>query len=85
MKSAGCSAAGSDQRKNEYEKRSPKKESVFIDEAEVPGRREAEIVVPIVIPVVVDVQAIRVEVADVHAVAVRVHAMLSASINGTES
>ena len=41
-------------------------------ERRLPGRGETEVVVPVVVPVVVDVQTLRVEVADVDAVAIRV-------------
>lgn len=40
---------------------------------EVPGGRDPEVVVPIVVVPVVDVEAVLVEVADVDAIAVRVH------------
>ena len=40
-------------------------------EIEVPGGGETKVVVPVVIPVVVDVQTLGIEVPDVHAVAVR--------------
>lgn len=41
-------------------------------EKRLPGSRETEIVVAVVIPVVVDVETLGVEVADVHTIAVRV-------------
>ena len=41
-------------------------------EKEVPGRRHTDVVVTVVIPVVVDVEPVVVEVADVDTVAVRV-------------
>jgi len=50
----------------------------------LPGGRDAEIVVHVVVVVVVDIEAIGIELADVHAVAVRVE-RLSASVRVTEA
>lgn len=50
---------------------------------EVPGRPETDVVVAVVVPVV-DVETLRIEVADVHAVTVRVHAVLPVLVSGTE-
>lgn len=52
-------------------------------EIEVPGRPETDVVVAIVVPVV-DVETLRIEVADVHAVTVRVHAVLPMFVSDTE-
>ena len=41
-------------------------------ETRLPRRRNAQVGVPVVVPIVVDVEAIGIEIADVHAVAVRV-------------
>lgn len=41
-------------------------------EKRLPSRREPQVGVPVVIPVVVDVETLGIEVADVHAIAVRV-------------
>ncbi len=41
---------------------------------EIPGGRDTEIAVTVVIPVVVDVQALGIEVADVDMIAIGVHA-----------
>ena len=41
-------------------------------EKRLPGGRNAQVGVPVVVPIVVDVEAVGVEIADVHAVAVRV-------------
>ncbi|MEK7631476.1 MAG: hypothetical protein AAB445_01225 [Patescibacteria group bacterium] len=46
-------------------------------------RRETEVVITIVIPVVVDVQTISIEVTDVHVVAVRRDTFVPTSIHGT--
>lgn len=54
---------------------------VFIKlEIVLPGRSDAEIVIAIVVEVVVDVQAVRVEIAQIDVVAVRVHGILPVSI-----
>ena len=53
-------------------------------EKRLPGDRQTQVGVPVVVPVVVDVEAIGIEIADVHAVAVRVE-ILSAPIRGTEA
>lgn len=55
----------------------------LLDEIEVPGGGHAEAVVAVVVPIVVDVQALGVEVAHVHAVAVRVHRKLLAPVYAT--
>ena len=41
-------------------------------ERRLPGRRETEVVVALVVPIVVDVETLGVEVADVDVIAVRV-------------
>ena len=41
-------------------------------ERRLPGRRHTEVGIAVVVPVVVDVETLGVEIADVHAVAVRV-------------
>ena len=51
-------------------------------EKRLPSRGHADVVVAVVVPVVVDVQAVSIEVADVDPVAVRVD-MLPASVRVT--
>ena len=50
----------------------------------MPAGGQTEVVVPVVVPVVVDVEAILIEVTDVDAVAVRVEILLI-PIHGTKS
>jgi len=50
------------------------KEGFFFDEVEVPSGGNADVVVAVVVPVVVDVETLRIEVAHVDVVAVRVDA-----------
>ncbi len=71
MKSAGCSAGGFARQKRD--KRSPALTRDFNRiERRLPCRRETEIVVALVVPVVVDVETLVVEIADVDVIAVRV-------------
>ena len=56
--------------------------SMFPGSVELPCRRQPDVAVPAVVPVVVDVETVGVEVADVDPVAVRVD-MLPAPIRGT--
>lgn len=52
-------------------------ESVFSPDLkiEVPGTGDAEVVVAVVVPVVVDVEAAGIEIADVDAIAIRIHCL----------
>lgn len=50
----------------------PRKRDFNQIERRLPGRREPQVGVALVVPVVVDVQTLGIEVADVHAIAVRV-------------
>lgn len=55
---------------------------LYIDRDGLPSRGHADVGVAIVVPVVVDVQAVRIKVADVDPVAVRVD-MLPAPVRAT--
>jgi len=48
----------------------------------LPGGRQTEVIIAVIIPVVVDVQTVGIEVADVDTVAVRIHT-LPVSVHGT--
>ena len=70
-KSAGCSAGGSARRRSDRRNPALKRDFNQI-EKRLPGRRETEIVVAAVVPVVVDIETLDIEVADVNVIAVRV-------------
>jgi hypothetical protein len=53
-------------------------------EKRLPGGRHGHVVIAVIVPVVVDIETVGIEVADVDAVAVRIH-LLPASINATEA
>lgn len=72
MRSAGCSVAGLSPLRSGSVKSRPRAGFYAWIERRLPRRRNAQVGVPVVVPIVVDVEAIGIEIADVHAVAVRV-------------
>jgi hypothetical protein len=56
-----------------------------MNEMILPSRGEAQVVIVVVIPVVVDIETLRIEVANIDTVAVRVNKICLLSSRGTES
>ena len=50
----------------------------------LPGGRQTEVIIAVIIPVVVDVQTVGIEVADVDTVAVRIHIICQLSPESLE-
>ncbi|OGZ18511.1 MAG: hypothetical protein A2Z68_02685 [Candidatus Nealsonbacteria bacterium RBG_13_38_11] len=80
-------AVGLNQQKNDKRRlnKTLSERRAFFDyqtKKEVPSGRDAQVVVAVVIPVVVDVETLRIEVADVDTVAVRIYIIcLSSSMS----
>jgi hypothetical protein len=56
-----------------------------MNEMRLPSRGEAQVVIVIVIPVVVDIETLRIEVANIDTVAIRVNKICLLSSRDTES